>query len=60
MMVLGAWNWKRLRVSTDESDSQHQPGHPVRRSARAELLLGLAAVIVTALLTSVGQPGMEP
>ncbi len=60
MMGLGAWNWRRLRAPADVPQAPSRAPQGVSRSARAELLLGLAAVIATAFLTSIAQPGMEP
>ncbi|MEM9407596.1 MAG: CopD family protein [Acidobacteriota bacterium] len=51
MLALGARNWRRLRRARATND--------VPSSAAAEAILGTFVLLITAFLTSTGQPGME-
>lgn len=51
MLALGARNWRRLRKTESPSD--------VPTTATTEALVGAVVLVLTAFLTSTGQPGME-
>jgi len=52
VVVLGAWNWRRVRPSLGSEGSEHT----IRRSARMELTFAAVVLIVTAVLVSLPSP----
>jgi putative copper export protein/methionine-rich copper-binding protein CopC len=50
--VLGFYNWRRVLPTLGDDDATHR----LRRSARAELGLGLAVLLVTAVLVALPTP----
>jgi putative copper export protein len=52
VVMLGAWNWKRVRPSLGESGSEET----IRRSATMELTVGALVLIVTAVLVTLPSP----
>ncbi len=52
VVVMGAWNWKRVRPELGESGSEQT----IRRSAAMELLFGSLVLIATAVLVSLPSP----
>jgi putative copper export protein len=51
-MALGAWNWRRVKPRL----GSHQATEHLRRSARAELLVALGLIAVTAVLVALPAP----
>ena len=52
VVVMGAWNWKRVRPELGESGSEQT----IRRSAKMELLFGSLVLVATAVLVSLPSP----
>lgn len=52
VVMLGAWNWRRVRPSLGESGSEET----IRRSATMELTVGALVLIVTAVLVTLPSP----
>ena len=52
VVIMGAWNWKRVRPELGESGSEQT----VRRSAAMELLFGSLVLVATAVLVSLPSP----
>lgn len=52
VVVMGAWNWKRVRPELGESGSEQT----IRRSATMELIFGSLVLIATAVLVSLPSP----
>ena len=52
VVIMGAWNWKRVRPELGESGSEQT----IRRSAKMELLFGSLVLLATAVLVSLPSP----
>jgi len=52
VVAMGAWNWKRVRPSLGEHDSEHI----IRRSATMELTFGALVLLATSVLVTLPSP----
>ena len=52
VVVMGAWNWKRVRLSLGESGSEET----IRRSATTELTFGALVLLATSVLVTLPSP----
>jgi putative copper export protein len=52
VVMLGAWNWRRVRPSLGAEGSEQT----IRRSARMELTFAALVLIVTSVLVSLPSP----
>jgi putative copper export protein len=52
VVILGAWNWKRVRPSLGAEGSEHT----IRRSARVELTFAALVLIATSVLVTLPSP----
>jgi len=52
VVVMGAWNWKRVRPSLGETGSEDT----IRRSSTMELTFAALVLVATAVLVSLPSP----
>ena len=52
VVTMGAWNWRRIRPSLGESDSEET----IRHSATMELTFGALVLLATAVLVTLPSP----